>query len=411
MIKIKNILNIFILTAVLAIASTGCVLPKFNEQITSHQIIERVNMLKKPPKEVYLSAWSAVKDLYVDKSYNHQDWSRWKNKYENDIKTYDDAYVAIDSMLESLNDPYTRFLKPSDFAEQDRGIDAKLYGIGVHISDKKGNTYIVDVISGTPAQKRGLKANDIIMKVNGTPVSGIGTSKVADLVRGKEGSFVQLTIKRGDKTIVKKVERAKIDVKSVEYKIIDKKIAYIKISSFLSNKTADEMATALKKTKDAKGIIVDLRGNFGGLLPNAVYIADMFINKGTIVSIVDRDGDKEVINASPYEVYTNKPLVVLINGASASASEILSGALKDNKRATLIGETSFGKGLVQEIHPLSNGAGINITIAKYLTPNGSDINKKGIKPNINIPFSIADFLRNKDPQLDKAKKVIAAKIN
>lgn len=404
----KNVLIIVITAITAMLFSFGCDLQQHN----AHKgIFSYVENLDNSPKAVFNETWEVIRDQYLDDTMNHQDWARWKARYEDKIKTKEDAYVAIDTMLESLDDPYTRFLRPSDFQEQDRSIDAKLYGIGVHISQRKDNIIVVDVIESSPAQKAGLKANDKIIKVNGESVKGYDLKKVADMVRGKAGSTVKLTLQRGDEILTKNVTRAKINIKSVESKIINKNIGYIKISSFISIQTAKEMVQALKKTEKTKGLIVDLRGNFGGLLPNAVYIADMFIKEGTIVSIVDRHGEKDTIKASSYDnVLTSKPTIVLINGSSASASEILSGALKDHKRATLVGETTFGKGLVQEIHPLQDGSGLNITIAKYLTPNGTDINKKGIKPDYEVPLTFNDFVNNRDPQLAKAKIILTTEI-
>ena len=180
---------------------------------------------------------------------------------------------------------------------------------------------------------------------------------------------------------------------------------YIRLSSFISRNAASEFGTILNNNKNKKGFIIDLRSNPGGLLTNAIYISDMFLNGGTIVSTVDRDGYKETSKAS-VGTYTNKPVVVLINKGSASASEIFSGAMKDNRRAVIIGEQSFGKGLVQEINKLPYESGVNITIQKYLTPNGTDINKKGITPDIEVKLTEDDVKNKNDVQLKKAIEVL-----
>lgn len=362
-------------------------------------------------QKVFLEAWFNLKKEFLDTSMNHQQWDKWKNRYIDVIQDKADAYVAIDSMIESLDDPYTRFLSPSEFADQTRGIDAKLQGIGVHIGSVSGKITIVDVIDNTPAKEAGLKAGDIILKVNSVPTEGVSLDKIADKIRGKAGTKVVLTIKRENQVLTKEVIRREIKIKNVEYKMLDSNIAYIRISSFLSQDTSKEMLEALAKTKNSKGIIVDVRGNFGGLLQNAVIISNMFISKGNIVSIVDRSGAKEVISAEPYIKITDKPMVVLINQASASASEILSGALKDNNRAVLVGETTYGKGLVQRIIELSDGSGMNVTIAKYLTPKGTDINKKGIEPNYKVSYEGNGLGDDKDPQLNKAKEILKKKLN
>lgn len=396
---------------IFALCITGCGLVNCTGRTSPfNKVISSIENYNKSPNSVFAEAWKDIKNEYLDKTCNHQDWNRWKTRYINKLETNEDAYVAIDTMVESLNDPYTRFLTPSDFQEQDRSIDATLYGIGVHIAQRKDDTLVIHIIENTPAQKAGLKIGDVILKVNQTSAKGLDLKKVADLVRGKAGTKVQLTILRNKKILTLYVPREKINVKTVKTKIINKNIAYIHISSFISNDTSKEVAQTLKKNQNVKGIILDLRGNFGGLLPNAIYISNMFIKKGIIVSIVDRTGYKENINAEPAEIITNKPLVVLINGASASASEILCGALKDHKRAVVVGETTFGKGLVQKITRLPDGSGLNITIAKYLTPNGNDIDKKGIKPDYQVEYTEKDFLNGHDPQLKKAEQIIQSKI-
>lgn len=362
-------------------------------------------------KTLFLDSWKAIKDEYFDRSFNHQKWQKWREHYIDYIETMEDAYIAIDSMLESLDDPYTRFLDPVEYEDQNMNIDAKLFGIGVNIAKIKGNTVVVDVLKDTPAQKAELKVGDILTKVSDKSLKGLTLRSVAELVRGEVGTNVDIEILRKKERINKKITREEIDIKSVESKMLDNKMAYIKISSFLSQETAYEFAKALIETKDSKGIIIDLRGNHGGLLPNAIFIANMFLKDGKIVSIVDQEGNKEDISASAkFDIYIDKPVVILVNGSSASASEILSGALKDHGKATLVGETTYGKGLVQKIYKLSSKTGMNITIARYLTPKGSDINKVGIKPDVTVEMKEEDFWSDRDPQLDKAKKVLAEEV-
>ena len=201
--------------------------------------------------------------------------------------------------------------------------------------------------------------------------------------------------------------RKEIKIKTVKSSVIDKNIGYIQISSFIDSTTPNEFLEALEKTKDTQGLIIDLRGNTGGLLPNAVFIANLFIPKGNIVSIVGRNGYKYDINAQDTEFSIKKPTVVLVDGNSASASEILSGALKDYNKAKLLGTTTYGKGMVQKIIPMPNETGLNLTIAKYLTPKGTDINKKGITPDIQVEFSLKDVKTNNDAQLQAAKNVLS----
>ena len=382
-----------------------------NAQTPVEYVLSSIENTNVTPEGVFNRAWRIVKNNYVDSTCNHQNWEKWQQRYDDKIKNKGDSYVAIESMIESLNDPYSRFLKPDEFAEQDRSIEAKLFGIGVHIADIKGNAVIVNVIEDTPAAKSGLKAGDRILKIGNKSTKGLSLKEVADSVRGKAGSKVVLTILRNKKQLTKAILREEIKIKSVKYKMLDNKYAYIKISSFISTDTAFEVAEALQATKKSKGIIIDLRGNHGGLLPNAIMISNMFIKKGIIVSVVDRNGGKQEFKAEPDSIMTTKPTVVLINNESASASEILSGALKDHKRALLIGETTFGKGLVQRILKLPDGSGINLTVAKYLTPNGNDIGHKGIKPDYKVVMTEKEFFAGKDLQLNKAKQVLATELN
>ena len=235
----------------------------------------------------------------------------------------------------------------------------------------------------------------------------MNVSDVAAIVRGPENSVVELTILRNNKKLTKKIKRKEIKIKSVKSSILDNHIGYIQILSFMSGTTPNEFLEALENTKNTDSLILDLRGNTGGLLDNAVFIADMFINNGTIVDIIYRNGYKKSIKAQDEHLGMQKPVVVLVNGASASASEILSGALKDTHKATLVGRKTFGKGLVQKVVPLPNQTGVNVTIARYLTPNGTDINKLGIKPDIEVGNEFDFFVGNqKDEQLEKAKEVL-----
>ena len=201
--------------------------------------------------------------------------------------------------------------------------------------------------------------------------------------------------------------RKEIKIKTVKSSVLDRNIAYIQITSFIGSTTPNEFLEALEKTKNADGLIIDLRGNTGGLLPNAIFIANLFIPEGNLVSIVGRNGYKYDINAQDTEFGVDKPTVVLVDGNSASASEILSGALKDYKKAKLIGTKTYGKGMVQKIIPMPNETGLNLTIAKYLTPKGTDINKKGINPDIRVDFSIKDVKAHNDAQLQAAKNELS----
>ncbi len=367
------------------------------------------------PQSLYDKAWRLIYTKYVDDTQNQQNWERWRHKYDNVIKDEEDAYVAIGTMVDSLGDVYTKFLTPKEYKEESESIEGSLKGIGVQIGVRDGKLLIIAPLEDTPGEKAGLLSEDEILEINGESTKGITVEAAADKIRGPEGTSVKLLIKR--KGIANKlytIQRANIELKSVSTKApkigkVDDNLGYIRLSSFISRNAASEFQNALNQLKDKDGIIIDLRSNPGGLLTNAIYIADMLLSNKTIVSTVDRDGYKETQN-SLSQVSTNQPIVVLINGGSASASEILSGALKDNKRAIIVGKKSFGKGLVQEINKLPDGSALHITIQKYLTPNGTDIHKKGITPDYVVDIKEADIKANKDPQLAKACEILQQQV-
>ena len=338
------------------------------------------------PQKLFERTWKEINSGFYDSTLNSQDWSYWKKHYKGKIKTDEDAKVAIDTMIASLDDDYSKYLNKKEYADQNSSIESKISGIGVNIMNDAGKIIVFSVLDNTPAKEAGIKA-----------------------VRGKEGSTVTLEIQRKNKKIIKSVKRKSIKIESVKSSV-KKDIGYIQISSFIATSTPTEFLTALEKTKDTKGLILDLRGNTGGLLANAIFVANMFLDKGTIVNIVSRDGKIENIKAQNSSIIIDKPVVILVDGASASASEILSGALKDHHKAVLVGTKTFGKGMVQRIIPLPNSTGLNLTIAKYLTPNGSDINKKGITPDYIIKYSEKDFIAHKDPQREKAEKLLSEMI-
>lgn len=379
--------------------------------ILTFGFVVRNNVQAYSPVDLYDQVWRLVNSKFVDQTNNSQDWSRWRHKYDSQIKTNEDAYVAINTMVASLNDPYTRFLDPKEFADETNSIQGSLKGIGIQIAVKEGKLLVISPIEDTPAEKAGLLADDEILEIDGASTKGITVDKAADKIRGKEGTQVKLLVKRGDaEPKLYTITRAEIEIKSISQKVptdmkLPDDIAYIRLSSFISRNATKEFNDILNKSSNKKGFIIDLRSNPGGLLSNAIYISDMFLDGGTIVSTVDRDGYKETQKANRGRV-TGKPVVVLINKGSASASEIFSGAMKDNHRAVIIGEQSFGKGLVQEINKLPYNAGINITIQKYLTPSGTDINKKGITPDIVVELTEEDVKNKNDVQLKKAVEVL-----
>lgn len=367
-----------------------------NIETTEEEILNK----KVDPEHLYKKVWELIKKDYVDQSFNSQDWNIWKDRYKGKLVTLEDAHKAIETMLASLGDRYTRFLDRKDFEDEKQAINAKLTGVGIQIGlDKSQRLIIIAPIEGTPGYKAGLRPGDEIIEVNGNSTKGISVEEAASQIKGPVGTKVTLTISRAKETFKKTITRAEIPIKAIakgDAKLIKRNIGYVRLNSFISQEASKEMREALKKLDKADGLIIDLRNNPGGLLTNAIEISDMFLNDGIIVSTVDRDGYIQSIKATDNTI-TNKPVVILVNENSASASEIFSGALKDNLRAKVVGSKTFGKGLVQGINKLDDGSGVNITIAKYLTPSKSDINELGIKPDIEVNLTEEDYKESKGP--------------
>ena len=359
-------------------------------------------------KYLFTESWIDIKEESFTTNLDKQDWNYWRERYLDKLQNIDDAYVAIETMLSSLDDPYTRFLTPEELADQNMNIAAELSGIGVVIYSDNGKIKIEDVIEESPAYNSGLQIGDIVIKIDGMSVSGFDIRKIADMIRGQKGTQVELLILRNDKMITKKITRDKIKIKSVKFKMLDNNIGYIKLSTFMSQSAATEFMEALINinAQGAKSLIIDLRGNQGGLLDNATYIANLLLKEGNIVSIHQKGDKVQTIKVQHIGKNFDMPMIVLTNGLCASAGEILAAALQENSKAKLVGEKTYGKGLIQRITPLPLNTAMNVTIAKYLTPNGNDINKNGIKPDYEIKMTVDDLKSGKDPQLDKAVEIL-----
>lgn len=374
-------------------------------------------------KDLVDEVWQIINYRYVDGTFNQIDWQAVRKEYLN--KSYTDekeAYKSIREMLKKLEDPYTRFMNPEEFKNLQVDTSGELTGIGITISqdEKTKQLLVIAPIEDTPAFRAGILAKDIILEIDGKNTKGMDTNDAVSLIRGKAGTKVKLTILRNGRKKQFNIQRARIEIHPVRYS--EKKtpagnIGYIRLNQFSAN-ASKEMKDAIQnlEAKKVSGYILDLRGNPGGLLYASIEIAQMWMNKGTIVFTIDRQGtqDKQVANGS---ALTNKPLVVLVDKGSASASEILSGALQDNKRAILVGNQTFGKGLVQSVQPLKSGSGLAVTIAKYHTPSGKDINKHGIDPDVKVELTDAQrqdlWLRERDklgtladPQFAKAVELL-----
>ncbi|MFN4843411.1 MAG: carboxyl-terminal processing protease CtpC [Dolichospermum sp.] len=378
-------------------------------------------------KDLVDEVWQIINYRYVDGTFNQIDWQAVRKEYLS--KSYTDekeAYKSIREMLKKLEDPYTRFMNPEEFKNLQVDTSGELTGIGITISqdEKTKQLLVIAPIEDTPAFRAGILAKDIILEIDGKNTKGMDTNDAVSLIRGKAGTKVKLTILRNGQKKQFNIQRARIEIHPVRYS--EKKtpagnIGYIRLNQFSAN-ASKEMKDAIEnlEAKKVSGYILDLRGNPGGLLYASIDIAQMWMNKGTIVFTIDRQGtqDKQVANGS---ALTNKPLVVLVDKGSASASEILSGALQDNKRAILVGNQTFGKGLVQSVQPLKSGSGLAVTIAKYHTPSGKDINKHGIDPDVKVELTDAQrqdlWLRERDklgtladPQFAKAVELLGKQI-
>jgi len=336
------------------------------------------------PQEIYQRAWQLVRDNYYDASFNGQNWSAWEHKFDGQIRSTADAQRCIKTMLDSLSDPYTRYLDPRAFQDENDAIDARIVGIGINLQQTKDQQHLIvtRTIENSPASEAGVSAGDEIVAIDGQSAIGLTPEQAAERIRGKAGTGVRLGIKRGTDVKSLSIVRAEIAIHAVSYKMLAANIGYIQLSTFISNDAAREFRGALGKLSTCDGLIVDLRDNPGGLLSNSLEIADMLLESGAIVSTIGRHG-KHTDMASGDPV-THQPIVVLVDEDSASASEILAGALKDNKRGIVIGTRTYGKGLVQEINRLPGGSAVHITVSRYLTPSGADINKVGVMPDITV---------------------------
>ncbi|ABO17353.1 S41 family peptidase [Prochlorococcus marinus] len=376
-------------------------------------------------KEVIDHVWQIVYRDFLDSSGKFQK-SNWINLRKEVLsKTYSDsneAYDAIRDMLSNLDDSYTRFLEPKEFNQMRIDTSGELTGVGIQIvKDKESDDLIIiSPIEGTPAFDAGIKARDKILSIDDISTEGMNIEEAVKLIRGQRGTKVKLEILRGSQSFFKTLSREKIEIKSVSSKVNQTKngllIGYVRIKQFNAN-ASKETRDAIKdlETKKVAGYVLDLRSNPGGLLESSIDISRHFINKGVIVSTVSKDGLKETKKGNG-QALTKKPLVVLVNEGSASASEIVSGAIKDNKRGKLVGKKTFGKGLVQSMRTLVDGSGLTVTVAKYLTPNGTDINKSGIIPDIDVKMNINPILQReigtrKDKQYRAGEKELINIIN
>ncbi len=362
-------------------------------------------------------AWRIVNRSYVDETFNHQDWRQVRQRIlSRPLADREAAYTAIQQMLASLNDPFTRLLKPEQYRSLQTNTSGELTGVGLQIASDPdtGELRVIAPIESSPADQAGIRPYDRILQIDGIATKQLTLDEAAERMRGPIGSRVTLTIARdAQATQDVQLTRDRIALNPVVAELQttpdETKVGYIRLNQFNANATA-ELTRAVKKLghQGATAYVLDLRNNPGGLLQAGVEIARLWLDSGTIVYTVNRQGIQDSFEAGGAAL-TNAPLVVLVNQGTASASEILAGALQDNGRAQLVGEKTFGKGLIQSLFELSDGSGLAVTVAKYETPNHHDINQLGIVPDRVValePITREEIATPKDQQYQAAIELL-----
>jgi carboxyl-terminal processing protease len=373
-----------------------------------------------PEQQLVLQAWRTVNQAYYDNSFNHQNW--WLTRDRTMKQQFPDeeaAYQAITKMIATLDEPFTRLLRPEQYRSLKVNTAGELSGVGLQIGVKAGSKSIevIAPISGSPAAKAGILSHDTIVEIDAVPTSELTLDTAAVKMRGATGTNVSLLIQTADnppREVILIRQKIELNPVTAELHIEDgRKIGYLRLAQF-SAKAAEELGENIAKFQQqgVKGYVLDLRNNPGGLVQAGVEIARQWLNEGTIVYTVDRHGAIDSIESTGTAL-TDAPLVVLVNEGTASASEILAGALQDNGRAKLIGTKTFGKGLIQSLFDLTNGSGLAVTVAKYETPNHHDIHKLGITPDRVVPtpeISLESAATAQDTQYLAAVKELAVRL-
>ena len=366
---------------------------------------------------ILLNTFSKVYAQNADKLYEKIDLfsevlEKIQDEYVDEVDQADVMDSAINGVLQSL-DPYSAYMNPEIFEETQTETSGEFGGLGIEVSMEAGVVKVITPIDGTPAAKAGVKAGDYIVRIDGEQVQGKTLMEAVNLMRGPVGTSIEITIRRKGERKAKiiKIIREIIEIKSVVSKVVDNKVGYLRLRAFNENSSNQlkKEISKIEKNKKLVGYILDIRNNPGGLLSQAIKISDFFLNDGEIVSTKGRKSkDNRKFFANKGDEINRKRLIVLINNGSASASEIVAGALQDQKRAVLIGETTYGKGSVQSIIPLRNKGAIRLTVSKYYLPSGKSISEVGVIPDIKVEEKGEDFSINTDTdnQLDYAVKLL-----
>ena len=355
---------------------------------------------------------SSEKDIYKKIDLFGEVLEKINDEYVDEIDQSESMDSAINGLLQSL-DPYSAYMSPEIFNEMQTETSGEFGGLGIEVSMESGVVKVISPIDDTPASRAGIKAGDYIVKINDVQVQGKSLSEAVDLMRGPVGSGIELTIRRrGEKkALTFNIVREVIQIRSVKADLLEKNIGYLRLTSFNENsgEQIKKEIQKFEKNKNVKSYILDLRNNPGGLLTQAIRISDFFLDNGEIVSTKSRKkSENRKWFAKQGDLTNGKKIIVLINYGSASASEIVAGALKDHKRAILLGENSYGKGSVQSIIPLKNNGAIRLTVAKYYLPSGKSISEVGVSPDIEISEETDDFVikTETDNQLNYAIKLL-----
>ncbi|MBW4484766.1 MAG: PDZ domain-containing protein [Tildeniella torsiva UHER 1998/13D] len=363
--------------------------------------------------------WRIVNRAYVDETFNHQNWWFTRQRaLDRALASRDDTYQAIQDMLAGLEDPYTRLLPPEQYRSLQTSTAGALTGVGLQISkdEQPGWLRVIAPIEGSPAEQAGIQPQDVVLEIDGVATTELTLDEAAARMRGQRGTTVTLQLLGPDETTTRQVSLTR-DVITLNPVVAalkttpaGQRVGYLRLSQFNGN-ASEKVAAAIRNLADqgAEGYLLDLRNNPGGLLQSGIEIARLWLPEGTIVFTVNRQGILDSFEAFGQAI-TDAPLVVLVNEGTASASEILAGALQDNGRATLVGSTTFGKGLIQSLFDLSDGAGLAVTVAKYETPAHHDINKLGIKPDRivdSVPLNRDTVATDADPQYLAALEMLS----
>ncbi|MGK7911888.1 MAG: S41 family peptidase [Synechococcus sp.] len=374
-------------------------------------------------QKLLAQVWTTIDRSYVDPTFNGQDW--WKVRQEfirHPMASPEEAYAEIGTMLSTLDDPFTRFLPPANYRSLQTSTAGELNGVGLQIAlDEDGHIRVISPLEGTPADRAGLQPDDVLLAIDGVEIDDWTLDEVANHLRGMTDTTVYLSLRRDEHDFEVQLKRESIEINPIRTKIRtraagDRSVAYIRLNQFNGN-AVSEMRAAIQaaEAKSVAGYILDLRGNPGGLLKAGIEVAQMWIDRGPIVFTIDRNGISDSADATSTTL-TDKPLVVLVNKGTASASEVLAGALQDSDRAVLVGTRTFGKGLIQSLVDMPDGAGLAVTIAKYATPSGRDINKLGIEPDYVVGLTGDRVLKrselgeDSDPQFIQALEVLNRRI-